>query len=304
MHRDTAQAAADHVVSAMLTDADTTGAVDPDTRAMARIWDDLAHVRHAAGYDDLLGTPTLRERAIAFGRWVSTDAKRFALPSLATAAFASAAAFFLMPQSVHYDARDSALQVTLPDRTAMLLSPNSKVDFEEKDGKRLATLVGEARLSIAHDKEHPFLIRAGEAQVRVVGTRFTLAYRRPCTKLSVLSGTVAIHSPSMPTRLLNAGEATVNVDAGQSYRACLAAAPRQDGLRISYVDVPLSTVVADLARFYPGTIEIKSARIANERVTMSFGVGEVEEIIKLIPTIANARISRDGAGKLTLDEKS
>jgi len=300
--RDATQAAADRVASAMLYGEGQSDA-DPATRGMRQVWDDVEHVRHSASYADLLGSPTLRERAVDLGRRSKHHAQRFALPAFSTAALATAAAYFLMPQAIHYDAQDSALQVTLPDRTALVLAPHSRVDFERKNGKRLATLVGEAQLSIAHDTAHPFLIQAGEAQVRVVGTRFTLAYRRPCTQLSVLSGTVAIHSPSMATRLLNAGEATINVDAGQSYRSCFVAPGKPDAMRISYVDVPLSLVIADLERFYPRKIRIKSARVAKERVTMSFGINEVEDIINVVPTITDSRIYRSDSGEIILDDK-
>lgn len=272
--------------------------MDEQAGSMLRLWNDAGDLRHSDNYANLLGTPTWRERLVALRASLATKAPRFALPALSTAALAALAAYLLIPRATHYQAGAQAQALTLPDRSAIVLAPSSALDFRRQDGKRIAHLDGEAQFSVAHDTAHPFLIEVGDALVRVVGTRFTLSYRKPCTQLSVLSGTVTIRSPSMAPRQLNAGEAIVNIDEGQSYHACLDKAAGAPALRWSYVDVPLSTVINDVSRFYPKKIIIKSPDLANEHVTTTFKIDEVGNVIDSIPNIADAHIEKGEDGTL------
>lgn len=302
--------AADRAVSAMLRPhaAATEAAGAPSeeeesVRAMGRLWDEMGGLKHSPGYAALLGTPTWRERIVELRERLAGSAWRFALPLVPAGAAAALALYVVAPHPAHYEAGGQAQRITLADRSSIVLGPSSRLDFEMAGGKRLASLTGEAQFSVAHDVAHPFLITVGDAQVRVVGTRFTLAYRNACTQLSVLSGTVVIRSPSMAPRRLNAGEETVNVDNGQSYRICLDHAQGAAALRWSYIDVPLSTVIDDVGRFYPRKIVIRSPDLARERVTMTFKVSEVENIINLIPEIADARVDYGRDGQVYIDRK-
>jgi len=260
------------------------------------LWGEMDGLRHSPGYAELLGAQTWRERLVELRDQLAASAWRFALPALPGAAAVALAFYLLVPQPTHYTAGAQPQRITLSDRSSVILKPASSFDFEIAHGQRLATLVGEAQFAIAHDAAHPFLVNIGDAQVRVVGTRFTLAYRDGCTQLSVLSGTVDIGSRSMKPRRLHAGEETVAIDNDRSYRMCLDRSAAGEPLRWSYVDVPLSTVVDDLARVYPKKIVIQSPELASERVTMTFRIEEVENVINLIPAIVAAKIEygKDG----------
>jgi len=296
--------AADRAVSALLGrgGASALGARDDRERDLIRLWNEMDGLGRSPAYDALLGDPTWRERLVAFRNSLSW---RIALPLVPAGAAAAFAAYLLMPVSTHVDyaAGAQAREVTLPDQSVVALAPESQVDFEMVDGKRVATLTGEARFSVAHDSARPFLVKVGDAQVRVVGTQFTLSHRTACTQLSVISGTVDITSPSMPPRRLNAGEETVTVDNGRSYRICEGATPGAAPLRWSYVDVPLSTVIADAGRFSPRKIVVRAPEIAAERVTMAFRGEEIETILDLIPEIVNAQVERGSDGTVYIDRR-
>ncbi len=277
---------------------------DDDMQKMTRLWDEAGALKGTDGYADLLGTPTWRERLV---RWRGEAAGglpafpwRVALPALPVAAAAAIAIHVLTPQATRYEAGDQARQITLADTSSVKLGKASKIDFRISDGKCLATLVGEAEFSVAHDAGHPFLVKVGDAQVRVVGTHFTLNYRGSCTQLSVLSGTVVFQSASAPPRRLNAGEETVNVDNGQSYRVCLKASAQDQPLRWSYVDAPLSTVISDMQRFYPHKILIQAPTLAQRRVTTSFDIDEIGGIVTLLPEIVDAHLDHRKDGTILI----
>lgn len=67
-------------------------------------------------------------------------------------------------------------KVTLPDGTVINLNTCSRLTYPESfSGKsREVFLDGEAYFDVAHDKSHPFIVRAGELKIRVLGTKFNV----------------------------------------------------------------------------------------------------------------------------------
>ena len=67
-------------------------------------------------------------------------------------------------------------KVTLPDVTIINLNTCSRLTYPESfSGKsREVFLDGEAYFDVAHDKRHPFIVRAGELKIRVLGTKFNV----------------------------------------------------------------------------------------------------------------------------------
>lgn len=67
-------------------------------------------------------------------------------------------------------------KVTLPDGTVINLNTCSRLTYPERfSGKsREVFLDGEAYFDVAHDKRHPFIVRAGELKIRVLGTKFNV----------------------------------------------------------------------------------------------------------------------------------
>lgn len=67
-------------------------------------------------------------------------------------------------------------KVTLPDGTVINLNTCSRLTYPESfSGKsREVFLDGEAYFDVAHDKRRPFIVRAGELKIRVLGTKFNV----------------------------------------------------------------------------------------------------------------------------------
>ncbi len=68
------------------------------------------------------------------------------------------------------------LQVTLPDGSNVSLNRNTKLTYRENFGRhgRNVALSGEAFFDITHDEKNPFIIDAGKARIRVLGTSFNV----------------------------------------------------------------------------------------------------------------------------------
>jgi transmembrane sensor len=68
------------------------------------------------------------------------------------------------------------LEVTLPDGSSIFLNRNTELAYRAKFGKsqRNVSLSGEAFFEIAHNPEKPFIVDAGKASIKVVGTSFNI----------------------------------------------------------------------------------------------------------------------------------
>jgi transmembrane sensor len=68
------------------------------------------------------------------------------------------------------------LQVTLPDGSNIFLNRNTKLSYRDNFGKhgRNVILTGEAFFEITHDEKNPFVIDAGKASIKVLGTSFNV----------------------------------------------------------------------------------------------------------------------------------
>lgn len=85
--------------------------------------------------------------------------------------------FIFTPQIFNYQSNETFVQVTLPDSSVVLLSPNSNLTYINKRYKsqRLTELNGDAFFRVKHDAEHPFIVQTADFQVTVKGTQFLVS---------------------------------------------------------------------------------------------------------------------------------
>jgi ferric-dicitrate binding protein FerR (iron transport regulator) len=90
--------------------------------------------------------------------------------------------------------------LTLPDGSVVDLNARSKIQYTlDKDGTRMVKLSGEAYFNIARDPDHPFIIRTGQAVVRVTGTSFSVRSDPASGRVEVFveSGSVQLYQANI-----------------------------------------------------------------------------------------------------------
>jgi transmembrane sensor len=91
-----------------------------------------------------------------------------------------------------------AKSVYLPDGTHVDLGPGSKLVYgrEFLDSLRLVRLTGEAFFDVTSDPDHPFIVVAGMARIKVTGTKFvvTAPLRSEKVEVAVKSGIVLFYN--------------------------------------------------------------------------------------------------------------
>jgi ferric-dicitrate binding protein FerR (iron transport regulator) len=99
--------------------------------------------------------------------------------------------------------------LVLPDASVVFLNRNSSLKYPSvfSDEQRRVALEGEGFFEVAPDKERPFKIKAGDVDVKVVGTAFNIDARRAdgVVELNVTHGTVLLTNSGNEI-LVNKGE--------------------------------------------------------------------------------------------------
>ena len=83
----------------------------------------------------------------------------------------------------------------LPDSSMIALNKNSSIEYPTSftDKTRTVKLKGEAYFDVQHNPEKPFIITAGEAEIKVLGTSFTVsAYDNENITVAVETGKVSL----------------------------------------------------------------------------------------------------------------
>jgi transmembrane sensor len=87
--------------------------------------------------------------------------------------------------------------IQLADGSAVELNALSSVEFDLTSHRRDVTLLeGQAFFRVAKDKQRPFVVRAGDAQVRAVGTEFDVYRKQAATVVTVVEGRVETYDES------------------------------------------------------------------------------------------------------------
>jgi transmembrane sensor len=107
----------------------------------------------------------------------------------------------------------------LPDRSKVWLNAESSISYPSafSGEERNVTLVGEAYFEVAKDKQHPFKVKAGAAEVKVLGTHFNImAYAEEGqTQVALSEGSVRVDLGNNSRTLMPGQQASVKAGSTQ-----------------------------------------------------------------------------------------
>lgn len=192
------------------------------------------------------------------------------------------------------------IEVLLSDGSTIYLNRNSSITYPKhfRSGARRVSVKGEAFFDIARDEEHPFIIDAGKAKIRVLGTSFNVITDNASNEVEVYvaSGKVMVTSADGSSSLtlepeyvgkVSGENATSELNTNINYLAWHTEMLSYDGER-------LEVVFNDLKRAYNIEIKVADPEINDFRLTSPFEQQPQDTIIKLICTTFNLRAAREG----------
>jgi len=229
--------------------------------------------------------------------------------------------------------RDSELQtlstavgqqrnVTLADGSIVTLNTNTIVETDLRRRTREIYLrKGEAHFQVAHDRSRPFLVHAGDAVVRAVGTEFEVrVLTDQHVDVVVNEGRVEVR-PELPTpqnahahptaavtvRALSAGErmSTASLDYAvmpvTAHQLSTELAWREGA--IVFDGERLSDAIAEIERYTDARIIVSDPDVAALRVGGRFRTGNVQEFFDALQTALPVSIRHAGGGVVFIDPR-
>jgi transmembrane sensor len=190
--------------------------------------------------------------------------------------------------------------VSLPDGSRVFLNRNSEFIYNSNYGKRRreVKLTGEAYFEIAPDKSKPFVIDAGKARIKVVGTSFNVITKNvdSAVEVYVTTGRVMLSDNSGNREMyidpgfigtMNSNKSGKEMNNNVNYLSW------QTGL-LEYNGQKLDVVFRDLRRVYNMEIIADESEILENRWTSPIDNQSPDTIIKLICASFNLSYTKDG----------
>lgn len=194
-------------------------------------------------------------------------------------------------------ARDS---VRLPDGTRVVLGPGTRLALIPGYGesRRELELRGEAFFDVHHDDGRPFIVHAGGAAIRDLGTRFAVHEAADGVRVVVTGGSVLLRADRSADSLvlLRGDRGAVGPDGMLTAQR---AAATEDDLawtrgRLVFRDAPLAQVQDDVRRWYGIELRVADPTLAGRHITTTFAGDPPERVVRVIALALGASAERSG----------
>lgn len=203
-----------------------------------------------------------------------------------------------MGSTTTYMADNTVTTETLPDGTVVTLNKNASIKFDNRfnGDTRSVTLTGEAFFDVTPDKSKPFIITAGDAQIKVVGTSFNVKSNDTKTEVIVETGIVEVSKKENMVKLLPKEKATVLESKATPTKERV-----EDALYSYYRtkelvcnNTPLWRLVDVLNDVYNANIEIADTRLREMPITTTFKNETLDNILNVVAGTQHIRVIKNG----------
>ena len=190
---------------------------------------------------------------------------------------------------------------TLADGTRVWVNSASEVRFPNcfSGGKREIYVKGEVYLEVARDEKHPFVVHAGENEVRVLGTRFNLTAYPDEQKVSttLVEGSVEFRNNQSSIRLKPGEQSVLDQETNNLEKQKVEVSIYTSWVSgtYEYERMPLSDITRQLSRWYDVQFVYETTEFSNHPFT---GVVKrdqsLEEVLSIIEKTTNIKFKISG----------
>lgn len=196
-------------------------------------------------------------------------------------------------QADHLTVIGERQHLELEDGSKVLLNTNSAFSSTINDQRRVARLYqGEAFFEVPARLGQPLEIDAGPVKASVHDTAFAVRYLDGVAQVRVQRGDVDLATRDDARIRLSAGESIRIGPNGFDRPAKLDAATDLAWVqgRLVFENCPLSQVLAELRRYYPGWIINNNEQLANVTVTGNYRLDQPLDVVRSLAHITSARL--------------
>ena len=160
----------------------------------------------------------------------------------------------------------------------------------------MTLIEGQALFRVAKDKHRPFVVRAGDAQVRAVGTEFDVYRKQAATVVTVVEGRVETYEGSG-----SAGAEAIVLSAGEQLtvlphivtkptRTDTVAATAWLQKRLIFEETPLSEVAEEFNRYNRRPLAIDDRELQNLKISGVYSSTDPASLINFLRNQTSIRI--------------
>lgn len=274
---------------------------------LERVWTGLDHVRPGVPETvnvtalDVQASSTPNAGAANTGSQSTDDWKRTVYrPAIAAsmAAVIVLCGYLISLPGLFADYRTAAgeqREISLDDGSRIRLNTASTVSVNMTDGARHIILhAGEAFFEVSSDPDRPFTVDAGDGQIKVLGTAFSVRRQPAGTRVVVTENRVEVTGPLGKSEALVAGEA---VHAASTGLGPVAQANLKRDLawieqELVFENTPLDQVLSEIDRYHPGRILVMSSGIEQIPVTGIFSIADSNRALDTVEESLPVRFVR------------
>lgn len=197
-------------------------------------------------------------------------------------------------QADHLTVVGERQRLQLEDGSKVLLNTNSAFSSTINDRQRIARLYqGEAFFEVAANRGQALEIDAGPVKASVRDTAFAVRYLDGVAQVQVQRGDVDLRATRDDARVrLSAGESIRIGPNGFDRPAKLDAATELAWVqgRLVFENCPMSQVLAELRRYYPGWIINNNEQLADINVTGNYRLDQPLDVVRSLAHITSAQL--------------
>ena len=194
--------------------------------------------------------------------------------------------------------------VRLEDGSRVHLNTDSRVKVDFSSGQRRLVLTrGEALFDVAHDPGRPFIVDAGDASVRAVGTKFDVRRDGATVRVTLLEGAVHIRRDDEPrTWALAPNQQLTVTRAGVSATRATDAerATSWTTGRLVFRETPLRAAIAEVNRYAEQKVELEANGVGDRLVNGVFDVGDTDSFVKGVSALFDLKPTTAPNGAIRL----
>ncbi|OPA84997.1 peptide ABC transporter substrate-binding protein [Pseudomonas fluorescens] len=269
--------------------------------AMLEIWDVADHLPRSEPASTVIPLkPRSRLRTYAVAATVC-------LVALPLAAFTGWEAGLLPNAYEHVEATSGLRKVTLSDGSQVELNLGTELVYSNYKNQRQVTLKkGEAFFKVSHDREHPFIVYAGEGKVRVTGTQFNVWKYEDQVRVTLLEGSVQISSDKQHASVALSPGMQASYHRGDTTPEVQAARPDDSAVawrsgKLVLDNLALADALPLINRYLSKPVMLADASTGAIRIGGIYNINEVNNLVPSLPKVLPVCLTQNQDGNPVLN---
>ncbi len=208
----------------------------------------------------------------------------------------------VMRQAIVATAIGQVRQVRLPDGSVMTVDAQSVAIVDAPEAERRVRIDrGRAMFAVAKDAAHPFVVTAGTASVRALGTHFSVEVEPGRLTVALVEGSVRVDLPGR-SRQLAPGDVLTLTDGAITVRAGAAAIGTEWRTgTLTFDSLPLAEVAARLNHYSAQRIVIADPALARRPFSGVLDTdGGSDALVAALAAYRTARVTERTPDHITL----